>query len=65
MRKRRVYLVGWEATLGALLVPLGGPLLWACLGNGGAEVLAWDSVLTLLLTHGNAAEKVLENLFVV
>ena len=46
--------------MGALLVPLGGPLLWACLGNGGAEVLAWDSVLTLLLTYGNATEKVLE-----
>ena len=45
--------------MSALFVPLGGPLLWAGLGDGGAEVLAWNNVLTLLLADGNTTEKVL------
>ena len=51
-------LVGWEATSGTLLVPIGRPLLGADLGDLIAEVLARDRVLALLLAHGNTTEEI-------
>ena len=54
------YDLGWEASVGTLVIEFFHPLQWAHLEKLVAEVLAWSSILTILLSNSQTTVVILK-----
>ena len=58
--KNMTYDLGWEASVGTLIIEFFHPLQWAHLEKLVAEVLAWSSILTILLSNSQTTVVILK-----
>ena len=58
--KNMTYDLGWEASVGTLVIEFFHPLQWAHLEKLVAEILAWSSILTILLSNSQTTVVILK-----